>query len=212
MNTLSRRRFAVLTAVSVLSAAALAAPIPAAAEPVVGSPAPTFSGTDTKGQKVNLADYLGKTVILEWTNHDCPYVKKHYESDNMQAMQRSYTDDDVVWLSIISSAPGKQGYVSPDEAIQLTNGRQASPSHVLFDPEGTVGKQYSAETTPHMYIIDPEQVLRYAGAIDSIRSTKQSDIAKAINYVKEGMAALGEGQLVDPKLTKAYGCSIKYKS
>lgn len=198
--------------IRVLTIAAVTATVSSHAAINVDAPAPQFSLQSATGEMVTLADYSGKYVILEWTNHDCPYVKKHYKSDNMQAMQRSYTDDDVVWLSIISSAPGKQGYVSADEAIQLTNGRQASLSHVLFDPEGTVGKQYSAETTPHMYIIGPDQVLRYAGAIDSIRSSKQADIAKAINYVKTGMAKLDAGQSVDPKLTKAYGCSIKYKS
>ena len=177
----------------------LIAPLQAAIN--IDAPAPQFSLQSASGDMVSLSDYAGKYVILEWTNHDCPYVKKHYDSDNMQAMQRDYTNDDVVWLSIISSAPGKQGYVTADQAIELTTGRKASPSHVLFDPEGTVGKQYSAETTPHMYIIDPEQTLRYAGAIDSIRSTRQSDIAKAINYVKEGMQALDNGQSVDPSLT-----------
>ncbi|MFD2165380.1 redoxin domain-containing protein [Thalassotalea euphylliae] len=178
----------------------------------VDKTAPTFALQNSQGQTVNLSDYAGKYVVLEWTNHLCPYVKKHYESDNMQALQRKYTEQDVVWLSIISSAPGKQGHVSPEKADELTQTRKAAPSHVLFDESGEVGKLYGAKTTPHMYIIDPKGMLRYAGAIDSIKSANPADIAKATNYVDAGMNSLMAGAAVDKKLTAPYGCSVKYKS
>ena len=178
----------------------------------VDQAAPQFGLVNTAGEKVNLADYKGKYVVLEWTNHLCPYVKKHYESNNMQGLQKKYTEQDVVWLSIISSAPGKQGHVSADKADKLTSERGAAPTHVLFDPDGDVGKMYAAKTTPHMYIIDPQGTLRYAGAIDSIKSANPADIAKADNYLDMGMRALLSGEEVEKKLTPPYGCSVKYKS
>lgn len=178
----------------------------------IDNAAPDFSLVNTKGQQVSLSDYQGKYVVLEWTNHLCPYVKKHYESDNMQALQRKYTEKDIVWLSIISSAPGKQGYVDPAMAEKLTQTRNAAPTHVLFDPEGDVGKLYGAKTTPHMYIISPSGELKYAGGIDSIKSAKQSDIPKAVNYVDASFDALMAGKPIDKKLTPPYGCSVKYKS
>lgn len=176
------------------------------------SAAPDFTLPDTSGVDVSLSSFKGKHVVLEWTNHQCPYVKKHYGSDNMQGLQQKYTDTDVVWLSIISSAPGKQGYVTAQQAKELNQQRNAKPTHVLFDPEGDVGKLYGAKTTPHMYIIDPEGALRYAGAIDSIKSANPSDIAKAKNYLDAGMQALLAGKEVADKLTVPYGCSIKYKT
>ena len=178
----------------------------------VDKAAPQFSLQNSQGETVNLADFKDKYVILEWTNHLCPYVKKHYESDNMQALQRQYTDKDVVWLSIISSAQGKQGHVSADEANALTKSRSAAPSHVLFDEDGKVGKLYGAKTTPHMYIIDPAGTLRYAGGIDSIKSANPADIEKATNYVDTSMTSLLAGKSVSKKMTPPYGCSIKYKS
>jgi peroxiredoxin len=174
--------------------------------------APAFTLQNSQGEAVSLSDYKGKYVILEWTNHQCPYVVKHYGSDNMQSLQKKYTDEDVVWLSIISSAPGKQGYVSAEEANQLSADRNAAPTHVLFDPEGEVGKMYAAKTTPHMYIIDPTGELRYAGAIDSIKSANPADIPKAVNYVSASMNALNSGKSPEKTLTPPYGCSIKYKS
>jgi peroxiredoxin len=174
--------------------------------------APAFTLQNSQGEAVSLSDYKGKYVILEWTNHQCPYVVKHYGSDNMQSLQKKYTDEDVVWLSIISSAPGKQGYVSAEEANQLSADRNAAPTHVLFDPEGEVGKMYAAKTTPHMYIIDPKGELRYAGAIDSIKSANPADIPKAVNYVSASMNALNSGKSPEKTLTPPYGCSIKYKS
>lgn len=178
----------------------------------VDAPAPEFTLTNSMGETVSLADFKGKHVVLEWTNHQCPYVVKHYDSDNMQTLQRKYTAKDIVWLSIISSAEGKQGYVTADEANALTSGRSATPSHVLFDPSGDIGKMYSAKTTPHMYIIDPDGQLKYAGGIDSIKSANQADIPKAENFVDVGLTALLAGGEIDKKLTPPYGCSIKYKS
>jgi peroxiredoxin len=184
----------------------------ASARVEVDAPAPAFTLTSSKGETVSLSDFAGKYVILEWTNHLCPYVVKHYGSDNMQMLQRKYTEQDVVWLSIISSAEGKQGYVSSDEANALTSERNAVPTHVLFDTSGEVGKAYSAKTTPHMYIIDPAGELKYAGGIDSIKSANPADISKAENYLDVGMQALLSGQEIEKKLTPPYGCSIKYKS
>ncbi|MEM8981836.1 MAG: thioredoxin family protein [Pseudomonadota bacterium] len=178
----------------------------------VDTPAPDFTLQDVNGNDVTLSDYAGQYVVLEWTNHDCPYVRKHYESGNMQGLQSRYTEQDVVWLSIISSAPGKQGYVESAEAIELTESRNASPTTVLHDPDGVVGRTYGARTTPHMYIIDPEGTLRYAGAIDSIKSARQSDIPKATNYVDAAMSALLAGDEVEEKLTSPYGCSVKYSA
>lgn len=178
----------------------------------VDKAAPEFTLVNTENEQVNLSDYKGKYVVLEWTNHLCPYVKKHYGSDNMQGLQKKFADKDVVWLSIISSAPGKQGYVKPDEAESLTKERSAAPTEVLFDPEGTVGKMYGAKTTPHMYIIDPEGQLRYAGAIDSIKSANPADIPKATNYVDVGFGELFAGEEISNKTTVPYGCSVKYKS
>jgi len=212
MKTLTRRRFAALSVVSVLVSAALAAPSPAMAEPTVGSPAPVFTGVDTKGQKVNLADYRGKTVILEWTNHDCPFVVKHYSSGNMQMTQKKAVDDGIVWLSVISSAPGEQGNVSGAEADDLTASRKASPSAVLLDPSGEIGRKYAARTTPHMFIIDPKGTLAYHGAIDSIKSTDVTDIPKAQNYVLNALAQMKAGEPVKPQGTRPYGCSVKYGS
>lgn len=183
----------------------------AAAKATIGQAAPGFTLTSSEGKEVSLTDYAGKTVILEWTNHDCPFVKKHYGSGNMQDLQVAYTDDDTVWLSIISSAPGKQGHVSPDEARELTTSRGAKPTHVLFDPTGEVGRNYGAKTTPHMYIIDDTgTLLAYNGAIDSIPSANPADIAKAKNYVKTAMTALAAGEKPNPATTKPYGCSVKY--
>lgn len=178
----------------------------------VDANAPSFSLLNTKGEQVSLKDFAGKHVILEWTNHLCPYVKKHYGAGNMQRLQEKYTKQDVVWLSIISSAPGKQGYVSAQEADELSANRNVAASHVLFDPEGTVGKMFKAKTTPQMYLIDEDGILRYNGAIDSIKSANPADIPKADSYVDINMDRLLAGEQANPKKTVPYGCSIKYKS
>jgi peroxiredoxin len=197
---------------SLIGALALTFALNVSAKIEIDAQAPKFTLINSLGESVSLDDYKGKHVVLEWTNHQCPYVVKHYDSDNMQTLQRKYTSKDIVWLTIISSAQGKQGYVEPNEANALTESRNATPSHVLFDPSGEVGKMYSAKTTPHMYIIDPEGELKYAGGIDSIKSANQADIPKADNFVDIGLTALLEGREIDRKLTPPYGCSIKYKS
>ena len=198
------------TAIVALAAGSLFAGS-AFAKATIGEAAPGFTLTSSEGKDVSLSDYAGKTVILEWTNHDCPFVKKHYTSGNMQDLQGAYTEDDTVWLSIISSAPGKQGHVSPAEARELTTSRGAKPTHVLFDPTGDVGRNYGAKTTPHMYVIDDAgTLLAYNGAIDSIRSSDPADIPKATNYVKTAMTAMAAGEKPSPATTKPYGCSIKY--
>ena len=177
----------------------------------VGQPAPDFTGTDTQEQELSLSDYRGKHVVLEWTNHGCPFVQKHYDSGNMQGTQTSALDgDETVWITVISSKPGSQGYVSADEADELTTSRGAKPTHVLLDPDGSMGRAYGAKTTPHMYIIKPDGALAYNGAIDSIPSSRVADIEKATNYVKTGLGALEAGQAPDPALTVPYGCSVKY--
>lgn len=183
--------------------------LPCFASVNTGEAAPDFTLTDTYGKTHSLAEFKGKTVILEWTNHECPFVKKHYESNNMQQLQKKYTDKDVIWLSIISSAEGKQGFVSGEKANQLTASRKANPSFVLFDTDGKVGKSYNAKTTPHMYIINADGKLIYKGGIDSIQSTDQADIAKAVNYVDKAMTEHLAGKAVSESNTAPYGCGIK---
>ncbi len=182
----------------------------AVAAPIVGKPAPQFTATDSNGKSQSLADFKGKTVVLEWTNDGCPYVKKHYGSGNMQKLQREVTDAGGVWLSIISSAPGKQGYVKGAEANQLTASRGAHPTAVLLDPAGAVGRAYEAQTTPHMFVIDPAGVLRYMGAIDDQPTTDASTVATARNYVREAFTAVSSGGKVAETATDSYGCSVKY--
>ena len=176
----------------------------------VGESAPTFTLTDTHGETHSLGDFRGKVVVLEWTNHECPFVQKHYGADNMQTLQRTYTDQDVIWLSIISSAPGEQGYVEPAEANSLTASRKASPTAVLMDPTGDVGRAYGAKTTPHMYIIAGDGTLVYMGGIDSIRSTRMADIDKATPYVKVSLNEVLAAEPVSNPVTRPYGCTIKY--
>lgn len=178
--------------------------------PSVDKPAPDFSVITAGGKTVKLSDYKGKTVVLEWTNASCPFVKKHYSKGNMQNLQAKHTKNGVVWLSVVSSAEGKQGYVTPGEAKKLTADRKATPTEVLLDAKGDLGKLYGAKTTPHMYVIDDKGVLRYMGAIDSIRSADSDDIAAAINYVDNAVMALASGKIVEKPVTSPYGCSVKY--
>ena len=180
------------------------------AQVTVGQPAPDFSLPDTQGQTRSLSDYKGKFVVLEWANHDCPFVRKQYDSGNMQSLQKAYTEKGVVWLTIGSSAPGKQGNFSPESWNELTQKKGASPSAVLLDPKGEVGRLYEAQTTPHMYIINPEGNLVYQGAIDSIASTDTDDVPKADNYVRSALDEAMNGKSVTNSNTKSYGCSVKY--
>lgn len=165
---------------------------------------------DSHGITHKLSDYRGKIVVLEWTNHECPFVRKHYETGNMQALQKSATEADVVWLSVISSAPGTQGHVSAAEANTLTTVRQASPTAVLLDPEGVVGHLYDARTTPHMYIINPEGSLVYMGGIDDKPSTRHADVETATNYVRVALDEVRSAKVVSTPVTRPYGCSVKY--
>ena len=176
----------------------------------VGAPAPDFSGMDTQGKTHRLADYRGKTVVLEWTNHDCPYVRKHYGAGNMQDQQREAAAQGVIWLSVISSAPGQQGHVSPAEADALTRSRNAAPHAVLLDPTGTMGRAYGAKTTPHIYIIDEAGQLVYMGGIDSLTTANPDDIARATQYVRVALQERAAGQPISTPVTRPYGCSVKY--
>jgi peroxiredoxin len=188
----------------------LAAAPALASDAKIGEPAPAFTLTDTAGVSHNLSDFAGKTVVLEWTNHECPFVKKHYNGENMQRQQADATGDDVVWLVVNSSAEGKQGHVSAAQADQIQADWKAQQTAYLFDTDGAVGKAYGAKTTPHMYIIDADGVLRYNGAIDSIPSANVADIEKAEQFVEIALAELGEGKAVSRPLTQPYGCSVKY--
>ena len=184
----------------------------ALAAPKVGAPAPEFTGTDSTGKTVKLSDFKGKTVVLEWTNHGCPYVKKHYGSGNMQKLQKTTTGDGVVWLSVVSSAPGRQGHVDGKAADKLTQSRGAKPTAVLLDPKGKIGKLYGARATPHMFVIDKGGTLAYMGAIDDKPSANPADVKSAINYVTKALGQIAAGKAVDPAVTRAYGCSVKYGS
>jgi hypothetical protein len=180
------------------------------AEPVINKPAPLFSGAAADGKTVNLADFHGKTVILEWTNHECPFVKKHYESGNIPNLQKQAAAQGVVWLQIISSAPGKQGFIDAVTAKKLNEERGATPTNTIFDPEGTIGKLYAATNTPQFFIINPEGILLYKGAVDSIPSADQADIAKAENYISAALVELAAGKSISKNTTKPYGCTVKY--
>jgi peroxiredoxin len=175
-----------------------------------GKIAPDFSLTDTNGQKVSLRDFKGKTVVLEWFNYECPFVIKHYGSGNMQKLQKEYTDKGVVWLSINSSAKGKQGNYSSEEMNRLAKERQVASTAILLDENGQVGQSYGAKTTPHMFIIDKDGNVVYQGAIDDKPSVDPSDIPAARNYVKDALDSILAGQPVADASTKSYGCSVKY--
>ncbi len=185
-----------------------------AAEPSarVSAPAPDFNATDSYGKSRKLSDQKGKIVVLEWTNDGCPFVGKHYGSGNMQALQKKYTGQGVVWFTVVSSAPGTQGYVGPAEANRDTERRGAAPSAVLLDPTGALGHLYGAQATPHMYVIDPQGQLVYMGAIDDMPSVDPSDVARAKNYVAAAIEEVKLGKRVSVPATKAYGCSVKYAS
>lgn len=212
MHTHTRARFSTrLFAMAMLACLALAgAAGQAAANPSVGAPAPAFTATDADGVQRSLSDYAGKIVVLEWTNHDCPYVRKHYGSGNMQALQKQATADGVVWLSVISSAPGEQGHVSGAEAKTIAAKAGAAPSAILLDPDGTVGRAYAAKTTPHMYVIDRDGQLVYMGGIDDRATTDAADIKGADNYVAAALADVGAGRAVATPTARPYGCSVKY--
>jgi hypothetical protein len=182
-----------------------------AAAPQIGQPAPDFSVVDTAGHTHSLSDFAGRKVILEWTNHECPFVVKHYAPGNMQMQQRLARDQhDAIWLTVISSKPGSQGHVSPEQADELTRSRNAEPAAVLLDESGDMGRAYDARVTPHMYIIDEEGILRYMGGIDANPSRNSDDIAGATQYVVAALEELAAGQEITDAVTRPYGCTVKY--
>lgn len=176
----------------------------------VGAPAPSFTGTDTHGQTHNLSDYHGKFVVLEWTNKDCPYTMKQYDSGNMQSLQKQWTQQGVVWLTILSSAPGEQGYMTADQENAWIAKVHADPTAALLDPKGAIGHAYEAKTTPHMFIIDPSGKLIYDGAIDDHPTTDPADVPQSKNYVSAALKQAMSGRPVAVTYTRPYGCSVKY--
>jgi hypothetical protein len=197
-----------------LSAALLAGlasgPILAAA--TVGAAAPDFSAVDSKGRKHSLGEFKGKTVVLEWNNPECPFVKKHYGSGNMQKQQAEATAAGVVWLTVNSGAKGNQGYMDGGAADAFVQKAGAKPTAYLLDTDGAVGHAYGARTTPHMYVIDGSGTLRYMGGIDSIPSADQDDLGKATQYVRQALGELSAGKPVSVSTSQPYGCSVKYGS
>lgn len=175
----------------------------------VGQPAANFTGKDSNGKTVTLDSFKGKRIVLEWTNDGCPFVQKQYNSGNMQELQKKHNDG-TVWLSIISSAPGKQGHVTGEQANALTESRQASPDHVILDETGEIGKLYEAATTPHMFVIDENFSVVYNGAIDDNSSPDPKTIKGAKNYVDAALTALDKGEAVAEPKTRPYGCGVKY--
>ncbi|MFA5593635.1 MAG: redoxin domain-containing protein [Micavibrio sp.] len=193
------------------AAMAMLTPAQAQAAPVIGEAAPAFTGTDSNGKEHSLADYKGKIVVLEWTNHECPYVVKHYDSGNMQKLQESYTGKDVVWLTVNSGAAGKQGHRTAEQANEIIASKGAKQTAYLLDGEGVIGRAYEAKVSPHMFVIDAQGVLVYDGAIDDNDSASQDVIAASENYVAAALDALLAGNAVETSKTKPYGCGVKYK-
>ena len=211
--TVANTRREVLTALAATVAVTGVTPVlstGAAASPQTGTSAPGFTATDSKGMQHSLAAYKGKTVILEWTNHECPYTVKHYATGNMQALQKSATDGGAIWLTVVSSRPGTQGHVNPLEADKLTDDRKANPTAVLLDPKGDLGRLYEARTTPHMYVIDPAGMLVYMGAIDDQPTDNHAGVKTARNYVREALDALAARRPIALASTRPYGCTVKY--
>ena len=192
------------------AAVALMPALAFAASPDVGKPAPLFTAVDSNGKTWSLADLKGKIVVIETTNHDCPYVRKHYTAKNMQTQQREAAAKGVVWLTSASSATGEEGYVTAPQANELTKKRDAAPAAVLLDPQSKIARAYGATVTPHMYIIDATGTLVYKGGIDSIPSSDIADIPKAKQYVRIGLGEVLAGKPVSDSSTRPYGCSLKY--
>lgn len=176
----------------------------------VGEKAPEFVGTDSHGKAHKLSDYRGKVVVLEWHNQGCPYTKKHYESGNMQKLQREWTAKGVVWFTVVSSAPGTQGYVTAEQENEYLQKMNAAPTAALLDPTGVIGHLYGAKTTPHMYIIDSRGQLVYEGGIDDKPTSDPADIPGATNWVQAALAEVTAGKQVATPVTRPYGCSVKY--
>ena len=206
-NALNRRHFSTALALSPLAAA-----LPAlAATATVGQPAPDFPAKETGGKAHRLSDFKGKLVVLEWTNPGCPFVQKHYKG-NMQALQKEFTAKGVVWLAVNSTAVDAADYQAPLQLAGWMKGKGGAPTATLMDEAGSIGQLYGAKTTPHMYIVNPQGLLVYAGAIDSIASASEADIKNATNYVRQGLNGALVGKPVSLATTRAYGCSVKYRS
>jgi peroxiredoxin len=189
---------------------ALLPTVAACQSPQVGTPAPAFTATDSNGKAEALDQFRGKYVVLEWHNQGCPYTRKHYVSGNMQSLQKEWTAKGVVWFTVISSAPGEQGYVTPDQENAYVQKMHAAPTAVLMDPSGKLGHLYNAKTTPEMYIIDPQGKLIYEGAIDDKPTPDPDDIRGANNYVSDALTSAMAGKPVATPYTRSYGCSVKY--
>jgi len=192
-------------------AALVTGPLYAADVPPVGSAAPDFSAPDTNGKTHSLSQYKGKYVVLEWFNPECPFVKKHYGSDNMQKLQQEYTGKGVVWLTIDSNAPGTEGNIASDQAQKIMASWRTKQTALLLDPESKVARSYGAKNTPNMVVIDPEGKIVYEGAIDSKATPNPADIPNSTNYVKAALDESLAGKPVSNPTTKPYGCSVKYK-
>ncbi|MGH8616468.1 MAG: thioredoxin family protein [Burkholderiales bacterium] len=207
MNAQHRSAPVTLALAGLLLAAASAT---ATAAPVIGQPAPDFTVPDAAGTPVKLSEFRGKTVVLEWTNPGCPFVAKHYDSGNMQGLQKTWGGKDVVWLSISSTNPRSSDYQKPDQLAALWKKQGAAPRALLMDDDGKVGRLYSARTTPHMYVIDPKGTLVYAGGIDDKRTTNVADVKTAKNYVTAALTEVTAGKPVSTATATPYGCSVKY--
>ena len=185
-------------------------PVAAGAQAVVGSPAPAFTATDSHGQTHSLQEYRGKYVVLEWHNQGCPYTKKHYVSGNMQSLQKEWTAKGVVWFTVISSAPGKQGYMTPGAENSYLTQVYAAPTAVLMDTDGKIGRLYGAKATPQMIVIDPNGKVIYDGAIDNRPTPDPEDVKGADNYVSDALTEAMAGKPVGTPFTRPYGCGVKY--
>ena len=205
-HQINRRIFSSSVALAAIAAATQQAHAAAA----VGQAAPDFTATDAMGKTHKLSDFKGKHVVLEWTNPGCPFVVKHY-GGNMQALQKEFTAKGVVWLAITSTEKGSYEYFPPAKMVSWVNDKQAKPTALLMDEPGKIGQLYNAKTTPHMYIINPQGVLVYSGAIDSVPSARIDDIKTATNYVRQGLNEALSGKAISVASTRSYGCSVKYK-
>jgi peroxiredoxin len=194
---------ALVAAVAAISSSVWAAPVP-------GQPAPAFRGVDVHGKPVALADFRGKTVVLEWNNPNCPFVQKHYTSGNMQALHQKNTVAGVVWLAVNSTTESHSDYMAPAQLAAWFGEQKAAPTAIVMDPKGEIGRAYGAKVTPHMYVIDPKGTLVYAGAIDDKRSANPADVKTATNHVTAALGQLASGKSVSTASTTAYGCTIKY--
>ena len=199
-NTATRKLLAIALAAVTLPALAVAP----------GTTAPNFKGTDSNGAQHSLSDYRGKFVVLEWANEGCPYDRKHYLSGSIESQQKEWTAKGVIWLSVISSAPGEQGYVTPSEENTYLKKMNAAPTAALLDPTGTIGRLYEAKTTPHIFVVDTTGKLIYQGALDDKPTPDQKDLKGARNYLNETLTAAMAGKPVPVASTRPYGCSVKY--